>query len=77
MPAAFEKLRIWQGAHQLMLDIHGIARHLPQDERYRKRDQIERSSSAVPDNISEGYCAYYYNDKIRSFPEFVASIFCN
>jgi four helix bundle protein len=39
---------------------------LPREEQFRKRDQIERSSSAVPDNIAEGYAAYYYNDKIKS-----------
>lgn len=54
MPAAFEKLRIWQEAHQLMLEIHELSRSLPKDERYRKRAQVECSSSSVPDNISEG-----------------------
>lgn len=67
MAAGFEELRIWQEAHQLMLELHELAKRLPQDERYRKRAQIERSSSSAPDNIAEGYCSYYYKDKIKGF----------
>jgi four helix bundle protein len=63
---SFRELWIWKEAHQLMIEIHKFAKSLPKDEQFRKRDQIERSSSSVPDNISEGYMAYYYNDKIKS-----------
>jgi four helix bundle protein len=61
----FRDLWIWQEAHKLMLEIHGFTRCLPREERFRKRDQIERSSSSVSDNIAEGYTAYYYNEKIK------------
>ncbi len=61
----FRDLWIWRESHQLMLEIHNMARTLPKDERFRKRDQIERSSSSVPDNISEGYTSYYFNLKIK------------
>ena len=61
----FRDLWIWRESHQLMLEIHNMARTLPREERFRKRDQIERSSSSVPDNISEGYTSYYFNSKIK------------
>ena len=61
----FEDLRIWQEAHRLMGDISGICKNLPRDERFRLKDQIERSASSVCDNIAEGYSAYYYNEKIK------------
>lgn len=63
--AGFEKLRIWQQAHKLMLEVHAIAKLLPPDERFKDRSQIERSSSSVPDNIAEGYTSYYYNNKLK------------
>ncbi len=65
--AGFEKLWVWQKAHELMLEIHTFCKTLPRDERFRLRDQIERSSSSVCDNIAEGYATYYYNDKIKGF----------
>ena len=51
--AAFEKLWIWQESYQLYLEICRICQFLPREERFRLRDQIERSSASVPDNIGE------------------------
>jgi len=65
--AGFEKLWVWQKSYKLMLEIHRFCRSLPRDEKFRLRDQIERSSSSVCDNIAEGYTTYYYNDKIKGF----------
>lgn len=66
--AGFEKLWVWQKAHKLMLEIHHkICKTLPNRERFRLRDQVERSSSSVPDNIAEGHTSYYYKDKIKAF----------
>ncbi|MFC1511224.1 four helix bundle protein [Candidatus Margulisiibacteriota bacterium] len=61
----FRDMWIWRESHELMLEIHDFAKGLPKEERFRKRDQIERSSSSVPDNIAEGYTSYYYNNKIK------------
>lgn len=65
--AGFEKLWVWKKAHELMLEIHKICRSLPSSERFRLRDQLERSSSSIPDNIAEGHTSYYYQDKIKGF----------
>ncbi|MGB9721540.1 MAG: four helix bundle protein [bacterium] len=61
----FEKLWIWQKAYKLMQTIHKFCKTLPNDERFKLRDQIERSSSSVCDNIAEGYSSYYYDDKVK------------
>jgi four helix bundle protein len=65
--AGFEKLWVWQKAHKLMQEIHTFCRTLPKTEDYKLRDQIERCSSSVCDNIAEGYSAYYYKEKIKGF----------
>ena len=65
--AGFEKLWVWQKAHKLMQEIHRFCKTLPRDERFKLRDQIERCSSSVCDNIAEGYTAYYYKEKIKGF----------
>jgi len=62
----FEKLRIWKKAYELMLGVHEVCKTLPRDERYRLRDQAERSSSSVVDCIAEAHSTYYYNDKIKT-----------
>jgi four helix bundle protein len=65
--AGFERLWVWQKAYKLMQAIHKFSMTLPSDEKYRMRDQVERSFSSVCDNIAEGYSSYYYNDKIECF----------
>ena len=65
--AGFEKLWVWQRAHRLMQEIHSFCKLLPGVERFKLRDQVERCSSSVCDNIAEGYAAYYYNEKIKGF----------
>lgn len=65
--AGFEKLWVWQKAYKPMITIHTFCQTLPGDERYKLRDQIERSTSSVWDNIAEGHSAYYYLEKIKGF----------
>jgi four helix bundle protein len=65
--AGFEKLWVWQKAHKLMQEIHNFCKTLPRREMFKLRDQIERCSSSVCDNIAEGYTTYYHKEKIKGF----------
>jgi four helix bundle protein len=65
--AGFEKLWVWQKAHSLMIEVHKICKNLPYHERFKIKDQLERSSASVTDNIAEGHTSYYYQDKIKGF----------
>lgn len=53
--------------HTIMIEVHQICQKLPRHERFKIRDQIERSSSSVADNISEAHTSYYYQEKIKGF----------
>jgi four helix bundle protein len=63
----FEKLWVGQKAHNLMQEIHKFCGTLPKAEDFKLKDQIERCSSSVCDNIAEGYTAYYYKEKMKGF----------
>jgi four helix bundle protein len=65
--AGFEKLWVWQKAHLLMVEVHEICKKLPYHERFKIKDQLERSSTSVTDNMAEGHTSYYYQDKIKAF----------
>lgn len=63
----FKDLKIYQEAIRLMLEVDKICKRLPREEKFQLISQAKRSSSSVPDNIAEGYNAYYFKDKIHRF----------
>jgi len=50
----FKKLRVWEKAHQLVLDVYRVTREFPSDERFGLISQLRRSVSSIPANIAEG-----------------------
>ena len=50
----FRKLRVWEKAHKLTLDIYGVTSQFPTEERYGLTSQIRRASVSIPANIAEG-----------------------
>lgn len=55
MKKRFEDLRIWQKAHQLVLQVYKSDFSFPPNERYGIESQLKRAIVSVPANIAEGY----------------------
>ena len=50
----FTKLRLWQEAHKLTLQIYVITKKFPSDELYGLTSQLRRSASSIGSNLAEG-----------------------
>lgn len=50
----FRQLKIWERAHQLVLDVYRTTSTLPPEERFGLTAQIRRSAASIPSNIAEG-----------------------
>ena len=59
----FEEIEAWQLARQLARDIHAVCAKGSFSKDWALRDQIDRSSGSVMDNIAEGFDGW-------SHPEF-------
>lgn len=50
----FRKLKVWQRAHELTLEVYRATAAFPKSEAYGITSQIRRSCSSVPANVAEG-----------------------
>jgi four helix bundle protein len=50
----FKKLKVWQKAHRLTLDVYKASATFPREELYGLTSQIRRSCLSIPSNIAEG-----------------------
>ena len=51
---SFEKLKVWQEAKKLVVDVYHLLDSFPKFEKYTLCDQIRRAIVSVPSNIAEG-----------------------
>jgi four helix bundle protein len=51
----FRDLKVWQKAHQLVLDIYQATKEFPPEEKYGLAAQLRRSAASIPTNIVEGF----------------------
>ena len=50
---SFEKLKVWQEAKKLVVDVYHLLDSFPKFEKYALCDQIRRTIVSVPSNIAE------------------------
>ena len=49
----FRKFKVWQEAHQLVLDLYRLSELFPKEEIYGLAGQIRRATSSIPANLGE------------------------
>ena len=54
MARDFRKIRVWEKAHALTLEIYRMTVGFPDNERFGLVSQIRRACSSIPTNIAEG-----------------------
>lgn len=63
---SYKKLKVWQLAGKVSIDVHKMSLELPQFELYECGSQIRRSSKSIRANFVEGYGRRKYtNDYVR------------
>jgi four helix bundle protein len=50
----YKKYKVWQKAHQLVLDIYLVTAPFPKTEQFNLVPQINRAAVSIPTNIVEG-----------------------
>lgn len=50
----FEKLKIWQKAMDITVDVYQAISELPSDEKFNLTHQIKKCAVSIPSNIAEG-----------------------
>lgn len=70
----YEKLIVWQEAHQLCLHTYHTTRTFPPEEKFGLVSQMRRSSSSVPTNIAEGSIKSSKKDRAHFYEMAAASL---
>ena len=58
-------MELWKEARIFRKEISAFARTLPDDEKYRLKDQLFRASRSITACIAEGYGRYHYQENIQ------------
>ena len=61
----FKELKVWQKSYQLCLELYGIIKDFPNEEKYGLSSQMRRADISIPSNIAEGYGRKTIPDYVR------------
>ena len=50
----FRQLKVWQKAHQVVLEVYQHSKEFPSEERFGLTAHVRKSATSVPSNIAEG-----------------------
>jgi four helix bundle protein len=50
----FRNLKVWEKAHELVLDIYLLTMKFPKEEKFGLISQLRRAAASIPTNIAEG-----------------------
>ncbi len=50
----FHNIKVWEKAHQLVLDVYKATANFPASELYGLTSQVRRAAASIPANIAEG-----------------------
>lgn len=65
LPATFEDLKVYQVSREFRKAMYGIAKRLPDMEKFGLANQIRRAAVSLTNNIAEGHGRYHYLDQIK------------
>ena len=61
----FEHLEVYKKARQFRRSMYGVARKLPDFEKYELASQVRRASVSLTNNIAEGHGRYHYFEQLK------------
>jgi four helix bundle protein len=50
-----ESSAVWRRAMDLAVEVYGVSKRFPQEEKFGLTSQVRRAAASIPANIAEGY----------------------
>ena len=63
--STFEDLEVYQVAREFRKAMYGVAKRLPEIEKFGLANQIRRAAVSLNNNIAEGHGRYHFLDQIK------------